>query len=165
MLKLKGKGTKLVFDDNGEAHEIYELEDENDFHKRGTAESQRVKFLEEEAARIRKADMDDKELVKEKKRERREKRKAREIANREDDNHIAPELLHGEETEDPLALLASLPIDDSKDAPPQKKPKKWFEDDSEDVKKKIKRRRHVIEEVDEPETLEGLEALAAGLLG
>jgi ATP-dependent RNA helicase DDX10/DBP4 len=165
MLKLKGQGTKLVFDDDGEAHEIYDLEDENDFHKRGTAESQRVKFLEEEAARIRKADMDDKELVKEKKRERREKRKAREIANREDDNHIAPELLHDDETEDPLALLASLPIDDGKDAPPQKKPKKWFEDDSEDEKKKTKRRRHVIEEVDEPETLEGLEALAAGLLG
>jgi ATP-dependent RNA helicase DDX10/DBP4 len=121
--------------------------------------------LEEEAARIRKADIDDKELVKEKKRERREKRKAREIASEEDDNHIALELLHDEETEDPLALLASLPIDDGKDVPPQKKPKKWFEDDSEDERRKTKRRRHVIEEVDEPETLEGLEALAAGLLG
>ena len=164
LLKLKGKGTKLVFDDDGEAHEIYELEDEDDFHQRGTAESQRAKFLEEEAARIRKADMDDKQLVKEKKREKREKRKARETADREDGDHVVPGLLYDGDGEDPLALLASLPIDDGEDAPPQKKSRKWFEDDSEDERKKARRKGRIIETADEPETLEDLEALAAGLL-
>jgi len=163
LLKLKGKGTKLVFDDDGKAHEIYELEDEHDFHQRGTAESQRAKFLEEEAARIRKADMDDKQLVKEKKRERKERRKARETGDREDADYVAPRLVHDEDAEDPLALLASLPIDDSEDAPPQKRSKKWFEDDSGD-EKKAKRKGRIIESADEPETLEDLEALAAGLL-
>jgi ATP-dependent RNA helicase DDX10/DBP4 len=166
MLKLKSKGTKLVFDEDGKAHEMYELENEDDFRQRGTAESQRARFLEEEAARILKADMDDKELVKEKKRERKEKRRARETANREDDSHSAPELLHDGNAEDPLALLASLPIADDGDARPQKKSKKWFEDDSEGEKKKAAMsKRRIIETADEPETLEDLEALAAGLLG
>ncbi len=164
LLKLKGKGTKLVFDEDGEAHEIYELEDEDDFHQRGTAESQRARFVEEEAARIRKADMEDKALVKEKKREKKEKRKARETTDRENDKLVIPGLPHDGGAEDPLALLASLPIDDGEDAPPHKKSKKWFEDDSEDEKKKAKRRGRIIEAADEPETLEDLEALAAGLL-
>jgi ATP-dependent RNA helicase DDX10/DBP4 len=162
LLKLKDKGTKLVFDDDGNAHEIYELENEDDFRGRGTAESQRAKFLEEEAERVRKADLDDKQLAKEKRREKKDKRKAREAG--ENDDSSAPALLAGSEDEDPLALLASLPIDgeDEKRAP--KRPKKWFEDDSEDEKKSAKRRKHVIEAAEEPETLEDLEALAAGLL-
>ena len=163
LLKFKGKGTKLVFDDHGEAHEIYELEDEDDFHQRGTAESQRAKFLEEEAARIRKADLDDKQLVKEKKREKKEKSKAH--ADRDDGDYVIPGLVQDEDAEDPLALLASLPIDDDEDAPPRKRSKKWFEDDSGDEKKKAQRKGRIIEAADEPETLEDLEALAAGLLG
>jgi ATP-dependent RNA helicase DDX10/DBP4 len=45
-----------------------------------------------------------------------------------------------------------------------KRAKKWFEDDSGDEKKATRHRRHVIEAANEPETLEDLEALAAGLL-
>ncbi|KAG4424646.1 ATP-dependent RNA helicase dbp4 [Cadophora malorum] len=168
MLKLKEKGTKMVFDDDGVAHQLYELEDEADFRKRGTAEEQRAKFLEEEAARVREADLDDKQLAKQKKREKREKRKAREAAEKEgSDEDVAPELVNAGDDQDPMALLASLPLgdeDEDDDERPAKRPKKWFEDDSGDEKKVAKRRGRIIEADDEPATLEDLEALAAGLL-
>ena len=179
LLKLKGKSTKLVYDDDGNAHALYELEDEDDFQRRGTAAEQRAKFLEEEALRVQEADLDDREMAKQKKREKRDKRKARETAERDgivsdDDENDAPQLVGGDDDDehDPLAFLASLPTggnDDSdeeeQEERPQKRPKKWFEDDSEDEKKKAKRKSKVIEAEDEPETLEDLEALAAGLLG
>ncbi|KAH7354986.1 P-loop containing nucleoside triphosphate hydrolase protein [Rhexocercosporidium sp. MPI-PUGE-AT-0058] len=165
MLKLKEKGTKMVFDDDGVAHQLYELEDEDDFRRRGTAEEQRAKFLEEESARVREADLDDKQLAKQKKREKREKRKAREAAEREgSDEDVAPELVNAGDDQDPMAFLASLPMAGEDDERPAKRPKKWFEDDSDDEKKAAKRKGRVIEADDEPETLEDLEALAAGLL-
>ncbi|CZS89275.1 probable ATP-dependent RNA helicase dbp4 [Rhynchosporium agropyri] len=166
MLKLKEKGTKMVFDDDGNAHQLYELEDEDDFRKRGTAEDQRAKFLEEESARVREADLDDKQLAKQKKREKREKRKAREAAEREEsDDGEAPGLVDVGDYHDPMAFLASLPMgDEDEDERPAKRPKKWFEDDSGDEKKVAERKGRIIEADDEPETLEDLEALAAGLL-
>ncbi|PMD13672.1 DEAD-domain-containing protein [Hyaloscypha hepaticicola] len=171
LLKLKEKGTKLVFDEDGIPHQMYELEDEEAFRKQGPAEMQRAKFLEEEAARVREADLDDKQLAKQKKREKREKKKAREAAAKASiDDDEAPELVGLEVGEDPMDLLRSLPLpeDDEveeKEERPAKRPKKWFEDDSEDEKKKAaKKKRRVIEAEDEPETLEDLEALAAGLL-
>ncbi|TAQ85129.1 hypothetical protein B7494_g6560 [Chlorociboria aeruginascens] len=165
ILKLKDKGKKLVFDDEGMPHEVYELEGEDDFQKRGPAEAQRVRFLEEEAARVREADLDDKQLAKEKKREKREKRKRREAAEREVGE--GPKLVGAEDGEDPLALLASLPLDDDEgeeEEPLPKRARKWFEDASDDEKDVAKRRGRVIETEDEPETLEDLEALATGLL-
>ncbi|THV79056.1 P-loop containing nucleoside triphosphate hydrolase protein, partial [Aureobasidium pullulans] len=78
LLKFKESGQKLVFDDDGNAHQIYELEDEDAFKAKGTAEEQRQKFLEEEAQRVRESDLLDKALAKEKKRAKKEKRKERE---------------------------------------------------------------------------------------
>merc|ERR1712098_212099 len=96
------------------------------------------------------------------------KRKAREAAEKEgSDEDVAPELVHGGDDQDPMALMGSLPLgdeDEDDDERPAKRPKKWFEDDSGDEKKVAKRRGRVIEADDEPETLEDLEALAAGLL-
>jgi ATP-dependent RNA helicase DDX10/DBP4 len=164
LLKLKEKGTKMVFDEDGVPHQIYELEDEDAFRKQGPAEAQRAKFLEEEAARVREADLDDKQLAKQKRREKREKRKAREAAERAGiDDDETPDLVGVDGNEDPMALLASLPLADEEEERPMKRPKKWFEDDSED-EKAAKKKRRVIEAEDEPETLEDLEALAAGLL-
>lgn len=162
LLKLKGKGTKLVYDSDGEAHEIYELEGEDEFRQRGSAADQRARFVEEERKRVAKADLEDKALAKEKKREKREKRRQREAADAAGDDDDVPALIGGDD-EDPLALLASLPLDDDNERP-MKRPKKWFEDDSGDDQKVSKGKGHIIEAADEPETLEDLEALAAGLL-
>jgi ATP-dependent RNA helicase DDX10/DBP4 len=166
LVKLKEKGTKLKFDDEGVPRQMYELEDEDDFQRRGPAAIQRAQFLQEEAERVREADLDDKQLVKMKKREKREKRKVREagMENGEFEDE-APELVEAENGEDPLALLASLPLDeDEEELRPSKRLKKWFEDDSGDEKKVSKRKGRVVEAANEPETLEDLEALAAGLL-
>ncbi|KAG6190061.1 ATP-dependent RNA helicase dbp4 [Claviceps purpurea] len=150
MLKFKGNPTKLVFDDEGNSHEIYELQDEDDFKNEGPADEQRSKFVESEAARVREADVDDKQLARQKKREKREKRKARErgqISDGEGEGEgegddEAPTLVAGRDgdDEDPLALLRSLPIagqidggdGDGDDEPPRKKTKKWFQDDDDD---------------------------------
>jgi ATP-dependent RNA helicase DDX10/DBP4 len=163
LLKYKEKGVKLVYDDDGVAHPVYELEGEADFEKRGPAAAQRAKFLAEEAERVREADIDDKQLAKQKKREKKEKRKTREAAENGPDDEATPALVDTGRDEDPLALLASLPLPEAEeDYRPAKRPKKWFEDDSGDEKSRRKGR--VIEAEDEPETLEDLEALAAGLL-
>jgi ATP-dependent RNA helicase DDX10/DBP4 len=77
LLKYKGKGTKLVYDEEGNPHEVYELEDEDAFKARGNPRQQRNKFLETQVERTRLADIADKEIVKQKKREKKEKRKAR----------------------------------------------------------------------------------------
>ena len=168
-LKLKGNATKLVFDDDGVAHQMYELEDETDFQKRGPAAAQRDKFVEDEAAKVRQADIDDKQTEKQKKREKKDKKKEKAkaalLANDVDDTDLEEDNRAAEES---LAFLASLPVageasdSGSEDDRPSKRPKKWFEDDSDDDAAKLKN--NVIETADEPETVEDLEELAAGLL-
>jgi ATP-dependent RNA helicase DDX10/DBP4 len=161
LLKIKEKGTKLVYDDDGVPHQVYELEDEEDFQRRGPAAVQRVKFLEEEAVKVREADLDDKQLAKQKRREKREKRNAREAAESDQTRSEAPEIVEGE---DPLALLASLPLpEDEEDDRPAKRAKKWFEDVSDDDRT-AKAKGRFIDAADETETLEDLENLAADLL-
>ncbi|KAG5943843.1 ATP-dependent RNA helicase dbp4 [Claviceps sorghi] len=183
MLKFKGNPSKVVFDDDGNPHEIYELQGEEDFKNEGPADQQRIRFMESEAARVREADVDDKQLARQKKREKREKRKARERGGLSDAEDEAPTLaagVHDDEHEDPLALLRSLPLagghDDDNDEPPRKKTKKWFQDDQDqdqdqdqdDTKKTTnkgkKARTKVFHITDEPDNLEDLEALATGLL-
>ncbi|KAJ0333673.1 hypothetical protein COL922a_010743 [Colletotrichum nupharicola] len=176
MLKFKGRGTKLVFDEDGNAHQIYELQNEDDFKQEGPAEELRQKFVESETARVKEADMDDKELAREKRREKRLKRKLAEKEEREGGVAEGPRVGGGDggDEEDPLALLRSLPIagdrsggEESEDESPKKKTKKWFQDDSDEEREKAKKAKKggkVLEIDREPETLEDLEALAAGLL-
>ncbi|POR37441.1 ATP-dependent RNA helicase DBP4 [Tolypocladium paradoxum] len=180
MLKFKGNPSKLVFDDDGNAHELYELQDEADFKQQGPADEQRQRFVESESARVREADLDDKQRARQRKREKREKRKAREALERDGDDvsggDEAPRLVgagDGDGDDDPLALLRSLPVagdDGSAPEPPRKRAKKWFEDASDDDGKRAKKKNkdkkagRVLEVNEQPETLEDLEALATGLL-
>lgn len=77
MLKYKGIGTKLIFDDEGKAHEVYEMQDDKAF-RTGDALGEGKKFAESERERLREADILDKEVAKDKKREKKRKRKERE---------------------------------------------------------------------------------------
>ena len=171
MLKLRDKGTKLVFDEDGHAHPIYELEDEGQFKQRGSADAQKASFLQAEEERLRDADVSDKAAAKAKKREKRVRRKERErddderdegtgavLVPYEDEIDDGPgELLGGESENDEAVGAKNLP-----QKVKEKRPKKWFEDDSED-EHKFKRKRKEITPADD--TLEGLEVVAAGLLG
>ncbi|RCI09826.1 hypothetical protein L249_4011 [Ophiocordyceps polyrhachis-furcata BCC 54312] len=167
MLKFKGKPTKIVFDDQGQPHATYELQDEQDFAKQGPAEEQRQQFVAQETARARDADVDDRQLAKLRRREKREKKKdkARELleprGSRFSDDHVRLPGGHDDEGggggEDPLALMRSLPLADERD------------EDDERPRKRAKRAsgrasKSLIEVDAQPETLEDLEALATGLL-
>jgi ATP-dependent RNA helicase DDX10/DBP4 len=179
MLKYMDRGQKLVFDDDGVAHAVYELQDEDAFRKQGPVEVLRRRFVDAEAERVAEVDVEDKQLAKDRRKEKRIKRKEREREEeleRQRQSDAAKAQLKGgadDDTEDPLALLRSLPVanggrgsDSGDDAPPKKKAKKWFQDDSEDeeAQKKAKGGKKVIEMDREPDTLEDLEALATGLL-
>ncbi|GME83682.1 unnamed protein product [Ambrosiozyma monospora] len=73
--KSQGSGSKLVFDDDGIAHPIYELEDEEDFHKLGPADKLKEEFLNKERELMTKADSADKDVAREKKQEKKRRRK------------------------------------------------------------------------------------------
>lgn len=162
LLKLKEKGIKMVFDGEGNPKQIYELEDERQFKQRGPVDAQKAQFLEKEQERLRAADRVDKQTAKEKKRERREKQRAREAAENE--------------VEDEKRQAVLIPYDESKldrrvrdeasrsvsPVPRAKRPKKWFEDDS-GAEGKSRRGKTEASRV-EPESLEHLEAVAAGFL-
>lgn len=158
LLKFQDKGSKIVYDDDGNAHEIYELEDEHDFRARGEAEDQRKKFLQEEAERVKEADIADKALAKEKRKAKKDKRKERERMEAEGEEGGA-EL----EGEDAMANFladaqgSSESEESSKvEEKPKKKQKKWFQEEG---------KRRDLGEQKEIETLDDLEAEAARLLG
>jgi ATP-dependent RNA helicase DDX10/DBP4 len=68
------RGTKLVFDEDGQAHAIYEFKDVKDVD----VEYDGVEFMKKEMGKMQRADVDDKAVAKEKKKEKKRKRKDRE---------------------------------------------------------------------------------------
>ena len=171
LVKHKPKGTKLVFDDEGEAHQIYELQDEDKFREAGPAEIQRRKFLDEEGKRVKEADIGDRQLAKEKRKEKRRIQKLRAAEERagmegSDEDEFRVELVpYGD------ADAARNQPEQDGDAEEESQPKrqrKWFEDDEgmEKAKRKAgKARGRVIEAAETPEDLADLEMLASGLIG
>lgn len=189
LLKLMDKGKKLVYDEDGNAHEVYELEDESDFRAKGLPEAQRQKFIEAALEEVAQADVEDKATAKAKRKEKMRKRKERqraglEVSDDEEDDDEGGGVQIPDNGEDLLANFRAdtrFSSDDDEDEdedmvdaeeeeePKKKKPKKWFQSDSEDEehgsKKRKKGKKSSGPVVQEPETLEDMEALAAGLLG
>ncbi|KAL6450321.1 DBP4 ATP-dependent RNA helicase DBP4 [Candida maltosa Xu316] len=150
-LAAKGNPTKVKFDDEGVAHPIYELEDEEAFIKAGDAKQQKENFVNKEREAMKVTDLADKEVERQKRQEKKRKRKEIERRMREEEED-APDL-------DRDMTQFGGDEDDEDDEPATKKPK-WFESDD---KKKPKKDDFV--EYDEPETLEDLESLTARLIG
>lgn len=150
--KSKGNSTKLVFDDDGNAHPIYELEDEDNFHAQGSAEQQKEEFISREADLMKDLDKEDKEFAREKRLEKKRSRKEKERQTHSDDD----------DDEEVQVVLGGADSDDgeseSDDEPTAKKPK-WFQKDDKQEED------NGVLEVEEPETLEDLEALSRKLLG
>jgi len=153
LLKLKGLGSKLKFDDEGNAHQIYELEDEDDFKARGPAEEQRSLFAREAGERVREADVMDKALAREKKRVKREKRRERERAEAE--TEAAGVEVEGGEDAMANFIADAGNLSEEENQPVVKKQKKWFQKDFAPQDREER----------EIETLDDLEAEAARLLG
>jgi ATP-dependent RNA helicase DDX10/DBP4 len=74
LAKRSGKGTKLRFDDEGVAHQIYDLVSEAEFRAQGPLEEMQLKFGEDTAKKIAVMDGKDREEDKEKKRRKQAKR-------------------------------------------------------------------------------------------
>lgn len=154
--KAKGNSKKLVFDDEGKAHELYEFGTLDDFAKDGAADIQKKSFVEKESADLAQRDISDKDLAREKRLEKKRKRKEKMLArkgliNEEDDDD--EEIVYTVGAGDDDEMLSQSDADE----PTAKKPK-WFQKDH-----KPKSRKDVLE-VDQPETLEDLEALSTKLL-
>ncbi|CAN3370851.1 ATP-dependent RNA helicase Hca4p [Diutina catenulata] len=137
-LAAKGNPTKLKFDDEGVAHPLYELQDEEDFAAAGDAAEQKQQFVAKEAEVMAMADAGDKALAKEKKKEKKRKRK---------------------EAERAWEAQLEADMEPSDDEQPRKKAAKWWKDDDETSS------RPEVVEIDQPETVEDLEALAERLMG
>ncbi|KAI9358024.1 P-loop containing nucleoside triphosphate hydrolase protein [Pilaira anomala] len=152
------RGDKLIFDDEGVAHPMYELVDEKDFLKDGDAKSQIKAFIEEKGEAMETADKEDKEFAKQKKLEKKIKRKERERAALKEDQSSSSGSEDEEESGSPMSEDES---EEEEEEEPRKR--KWFEDsDSSDDDESNKKR---VIDIAEPETLEDQEALALKLLG
>ncbi|OAK99005.1 DEAD-domain-containing protein [Phaeosphaeriaceae sp. SRC1lsM3a] len=169
LTKLMDKGKKLVYDDEGNPHEVYELENEADFKAKGLPEVQRQKFIDAAREVVQTADVEDKAAAKAKRKEKLRKRKERErgeAAMDEEEDGVELEETGEDALANFLADAQSSGEEDEEERRP-KKEKKWFQSDSEDDEKSSKKKRKKARQqvVEEPETLEDMEALAAGLLG
>lgn len=98
MLKLKGQGTKVTFDDDGQARSAYELQDLEAFEAAGGAQQQREAYVRAEAERMREADVVDRQVAREKRQEKKRKRKEREREAMEEEQQ-------GEEGHGGMAVL------------------------------------------------------------
>jgi ATP-dependent RNA helicase DDX10/DBP4 len=177
LLKLKDKGQKLIFDEEGNPHELYELEDEAAFKAKGLPEVQRQKYLEEARQVVQEADVADKATAKAKRKEKMRKRKDRERGEMDVDADGEDGAAFDISQEDALAnFRADAGLSDEDEQNEQghskgKRQKKWFQSDSSEDeednrgKRKKGKKRAARDVVEEPQTLEDMEALAAGLLG
>ncbi|KXN84023.1 ATP-dependent RNA helicase DBP4 [Leucoagaricus sp. SymC.cos] len=144
-----GTNTKLVFDDEGNAHQLYELEDgEKWFEERGGllgAQEEGQKFAEGERTKMKVTDVVDRQEAKDKKREKKRKRKERERAVygddeigpvvtlgsvEEDSGYVSPEFDLPSESEEEASYPANGKRQAVEDHPPAKKRKV---DDDEDI--------------------------------
>ncbi|KAF9085079.1 ATP-dependent RNA helicase dbp4 [Mortierella sp. GBA35] len=167
-IKNQGQGNKLLFDEDGQAHELYELEDEASFHAKGDASTQQRDFLEKEKKVMDRADVIDKSAAKEKLREKKAKRKQREREDMMDDDSEDEEVVvtlgNPDDSDDQGGDYLMDEDQSEEEEEEEETPKKrgWWQDkaDAEESKKKRK-----VVEVDEPQTLAEQEALALKLLG
>lgn len=158
--KNRGNPTKLVFDDEGKPHAIYELENEEDFKNAGDAEDQKQNFLGKEKELMKDRDLEDKVVAKEKRLEKKRRRQelerqAQEDSQEEDDGSY--QVYVGNEEPDNFNEIDFSGFESEEDIPPAKKSKK-------EKSKKSSSTMSETFEAEEPTTLEDLEALTSRLL-
>ncbi|KAI4235255.1 MAG: hypothetical protein LQ349_003293 [Xanthoria aureola] len=157
-LKHGPKAHKLVFDDQGDAHEVYEFEDEKEFLRKGDVAKQREEFVGKEGRRLEEVDRGvDRGVEKGKRRERREKRRRREREEMDgtEGGEVRVELVPFEGEEEGGG---------DGDEVVEGRQSNGFDEERVDGKRKRKRGGDG-ELLDSNNKLEDLEAMASGLLG
>ena len=157
--KFKEKGKKLVYDDDGNVHEVYELEDEDKFASRGPADAQKSQYRDLEQLKLDAGDVDDKAAEKRKRKEKKLKRKERERAERAD----------GEEQRFAVVQLGTADDDDDRDKS-EVDSTELADTEASNVSNRKKRRKADKAQATKVEdqasdSLQDLEAAASGLLG
>ncbi|GAB5593973.1 ATP-dependent RNA helicase dbp4 [Umbelopsis nana] len=160
LAKKQSKGERIVFDDEGKPHALYEMQDEESFLKDGDAATQREKFLAEETNIMKEADVEDKLVAKEKRREKRLAKKLRE-REQEQGGGDAGAVLGGSSDEFDEEMEE---VQSEEETAGRKREPKWFEDDSEEEEEESRKKAKLIE-IEQPETIADQEALALKLLG
>ncbi|ORX47726.1 DEAD-domain-containing protein [Hesseltinella vesiculosa] len=160
LAKRSSKGEKLVFDEEGNPHQLYEMIDEAEFLKAGDAKAQKDAFIAEHDEMMKQADVEDKAVAKKKRDEKKLKRKMRE-QERDLGSEDEDEMEMSSEEESSASSAADSSDQDSEEEQEEKKPhkRKWFQTDDEQDKRKKR-----VLQVDTPDTLEDQEALALRLL-
>lgn len=163
ILLSQGSSKKFVFDDEGNAKPAYEVLGEAEFAKDGDLETQLGKFIAKENELMKTADIDDKNIAKAKKLEKKRKRQGKERMLQEsfynsDDAESEEEVRYVIGTGN---LDDDMVSEDEDNKAPRKKVKysrsgKDSDDESDDGDNVI--------QIENPETLEDLESLTAKLL-
>lgn len=147
MLKYKKSADKVYFDDEGNAIPFYAMNTEDTFQKAGDPAALIASHLAEERKALEKADITDKETVRQKQLEKKRRRQELERITQQDatpDEYVP---------EGPIVAFV-----DDEHPETSKKQKKWFEDNDE-------RDHEGIVEVENLNSLEDQEALALKLMG
>ncbi|SCU97925.1 LAMI_0F12134g1_1 [Lachancea mirantina] len=163
-LASKGNATKLKFDDEGTAHPIYELEEEEDFHKKGGAEEQKESFLRKEFETMSQRDVEDKKVAKEKRQEK--KRKRLEAMRREMEAELSESSEDEAHFDAAVVDEANLSEDMDSDAEPEETSRKRrkYQSRQESSDSELDGKHDTVFEVEEPQTLEELESLTSKLI-
>ncbi|CAB60250.1 ATP-dependent RNA helicase dbp4 [Schizosaccharomyces pombe] len=147
MLKYKKSADKVYFDDEGNAIPFYAMNTEDTFQKAGDPAALIASHLAEERKALEKADITDKETVRQKQLEKKRRRQELERITQQDatpDEYVP---------EGPIVAFVDDELPET-----SKKQKKWFEDNDE-------RDHGGIVEVENLNSLEDQEALALKLMG
>lgn len=129
---LRGAGDRILFDDEGHARALYELQDEKAFHAQGHVQAQIAEHEAAERARMAEADVRDKTLAKEKRQEKRRRQKEIERMLAEQNGTRAPSTAQlpsdDEGVLDGLPLLGDDedydPVEQDDDGEPEEAPRK-----------------------------------------
>lgn len=161
-LSSKGNATKKVFDDEGVAHSVYELEGEEEFIKRGDAETQKTEYLRKESEFMLQVDTTDKQVAKEKRQEKKRKRleamrREKEAEMSDDESDVETQVFLG---------TGNLSDDMVSDSDGEDQPRKRFrrDDESSASDGESDDSRYGVTEFEEPQTLEDLESLTSRLM-
>jgi ATP-dependent RNA helicase DDX10/DBP4 len=166
-LKDKGNPTKLVFDDQGRPHAIYEFEDEDDFRAAGDADAQKADFVTREREAMAAYDIEDKKVAREKRQEKKRKRLEARRRAEEGEGSEVEVVLGGQDDnisdEPDLERDMAYPSEDEDQADERssKKPRKWFEKGNVGTEGKSK---PAVLEVGQLDSLEDLESLSTRLI-